>query len=294
MKNWGVLGHQIGDAYRGVVSMFSAVSTESKFESTGTLTPEEFVKAGDELVFKFPTWKWAGAQDKSLEKPYLPKEKQYLVTKGVICQGRVRDLDHVLATTTKVDTEFGWLVAGVSEEEGASDLQNQPPPSLNFSNHSEPLAPAVAPAEMSEFADLDMMLLQEGEKEHKTTSTSSQSRTIRTYDLSITWDKYYQTPRLWLFGYSESGQPLSDSEIYEDVLSEYVTKTVTVDAHPATGVRTASIHPCQHARMMLKVINDWKANNHPVRADLSLFVFLKFISGVVPTINYDFTMDIDM
>lgn len=25
----------------------------------------------------------------------------------------------------------------------------------------------------------------------------------RTYDLYITYDKYYQTPRLWLFGYNE-------------------------------------------------------------------------------------------
>lgn len=25
----------------------------------------------------------------------------------------------------------------------------------------------------------------------------------RTYDLYITYDKYYQTPRLWLFGYDE-------------------------------------------------------------------------------------------
>lgn len=27
----------------------------------------------------------------------------------------------------------------------------------------------------------------------------------RTYDLSITYDFYYRTPRLWLIGYSESG-----------------------------------------------------------------------------------------
>lgn len=31
----------------------------------------------------------------------------------------------------------------------------------------------------------------------------------RTYDLSITYDKYYQTPRLWLTGYNEEGLPLN-------------------------------------------------------------------------------------
>lgn len=33
----------------------------------------------------------------------------------------------------------------------------------------------------------------------------------RTYDLHITYDKYYQTPRLWLFGYDEVRFRLSDS-----------------------------------------------------------------------------------
>lgn len=27
----------------------------------------------------------------------------------------------------------------------------------------------------------------------------------RTYDISITYDKYYQTPRAWLFGYNQVG-----------------------------------------------------------------------------------------
>ncbi len=39
----------------------------------------------------------------------------------------------------------------------------------------------------------------------------------RTYDLNITYDNYYRTPRLWLFGYSESQHPLTEKEMYEDV-----------------------------------------------------------------------------
>ena len=34
----------------------------------------------------------------------------------------------------------------------------------------------------------------------------------RTYNLSITYDFYYKTPRLWLIGYSESGQVLSEKD----------------------------------------------------------------------------------
>jgi ubiquitin-like-conjugating enzyme ATG3 len=290
MKNFSVIGHQIGDAYRGVVSLFSNVQAESTFASSGTLTTEEFLAAGDQLVFRFPTWEWAPASNKGLEKPYLPTGKQYLITRKVPCLGRVRDLESVFQQSTEEHTEHGWLMAGLVEHERREEKSHVFASSVSASTSATASDPAPS---ISEFADLDAILLREAENDGKTTSSSGSLR-CRTYDLSITWDKYYQTPRLWLFGYDENGHPLKDAEIYQDVLSNYASKTVTVDAHPATGVRTASIHPCQHAKMMLQVINDWKANKHPVRPDLSLFVFLKFISGVVPTINYDFTMDIDM
>jgi ubiquitin-like-conjugating enzyme ATG3 len=302
--NFNVLGHQIGDAYRGVVNIFSSVGKESKFETDGTLTPDEFVTAGDQLVFKFPTWKWSSASNKSLEKSHLPKDKQFLVTRGVPCPSRVRDLDHVLATSSHVDdAEGGWLVAGISQ---SADRDANPQPGLNivdnFINKTESTSCSGtvmdhSPPDLSEFAELDTMLLADDQANSKCPVVVHAPQDIhneRSYDLSITWDKYYQTPRLWLFGYDRFGNALTDEQVYQDVLSEYVTKTVTVDSHPFTGIRTASIHPCQHAKMMLKVIQEWKSNKHPVRPDLSLFVFLKFISGVVPTINYDFTMDIEM
>ena len=36
----------------------------SAFLSRGVLTPEEFVNAGDELVYKCPTWSWEGGDPK--------------------------------------------------------------------------------------------------------------------------------------------------------------------------------------------------------------------------------------
>lgn len=38
----------------------------------------------------------------------------------------------------------------------------------------------------------------------------------RTYDLYITYDKYYQTARFWLCGYDEDHNPLSEAQMYED------------------------------------------------------------------------------
>ena len=34
----------------------------------------------------------------------------------------------------------------------------------------------------------------------------------RTYDLLITYDKYYQVPRFWLIGYDEARQPLKPKQ----------------------------------------------------------------------------------
>ena len=35
----------------------------------------------------------------------------------------------------------------------------------------------------------------------------------RTYDLLISYDKYYQVPRFWLVGYDESRQPLTPKQV---------------------------------------------------------------------------------
>ncbi len=48
---------------------------DSAFLKRGVLTPEEFVKAGDELVYKCPTWTWESG-DPSKRKKYLPDDKQ--------------------------------------------------------------------------------------------------------------------------------------------------------------------------------------------------------------------------
>lgn len=53
--------------------------------------------------------------------------------------------------------------------------------------------------------------------EGKPSSEESGVVKTRTYDLYITYDKYYQTPRLWLVGYDEHNKPLTIEEMYEDI-----------------------------------------------------------------------------
>jgi ubiquitin-like-conjugating enzyme ATG3 len=119
----------------------------------------------------------------------------------------------------------------------------------------------------------------------------------RRYDISITYDKYYQTPRVWLLGYDERGQPLDQEQIFEDIMQDYANKTVTIEKHPlaerGSSSVHASIHPCKHASTMKKIIDRLNDGDTAggARVDMYLIIFLKFIQSVVPTMNYDFTAE---
>ncbi|KZT10832.1 uncharacterized protein LAESUDRAFT_643814 [Laetiporus sulphureus 93-53] len=83
---------------------------------------------------------------------------------------------------------------------------------------------------------------------------------VRTYDVMITYDKYYQTPRIWLIGYDENRTPLTPSQIFQDVSADHAFKTVTIEAFPhSTSLQAASVHPCKHASVMKKVIERMNA-----------------------------------
>ncbi|KAG0176938.1 E2-like enzyme [Apophysomyces sp. BC1034] len=120
---------------------------------------------------------------------------------------------------------------------------------------------------------------------------------VRTYDVFITYDKYYQTPRMWLFGYDEERRPLTSNQVFDDVAQDYVKKTVTIETHPHMTMSLASIHPCKHAEVMKKIIERMdegvvvnSAGEAGIRVDQYLIIFLKFMSSVVPTIDYDHTI----
>jgi ubiquitin-like-conjugating enzyme ATG3 len=118
---------------------------------------------------------------------------------------------------------------------------------------------------------------------------------VRTYDISITYDKYYQTPRVWIFGYKEDGNtPLSPKEMFQDVMSDYVQRTVTIETHPHVDGPHLSVHPCQHGAVMKNIVSNLikDLDSKPPEVGIYLFIFLKFVSSIVPTMNYDFTFDV--
>lgn len=101
-----------------VAEYFTPVLKQSKFKQTGVLTPEEFVVAGDHLVHQCPTWSWSSANDQSLRKPYLPADKQYLVTKSVPCYKRCKDIEYCNNDEKVImadNDEEGWVDTHHSE-----------------------------------------------------------------------------------------------------------------------------------------------------------------------------------
>jgi ubiquitin-like-conjugating enzyme ATG3 len=102
-----------------------------------------------------------------------------------------------------------------------------------------------------------------------------------------------------MVGYDSSGQPLSTEEMMQDVMQDYANKTVTMERHPhLQSSLHASIHPCRHAQVMKTILanlthsKDGAPDPAPPQVETYLFIFLKFVSSIIPTINYDFTMDV--
>lgn len=313
----------------------------SAFLERGVLTPEEFVLAGDELVYKCPTWSWSSGDAKK-RKDYLPEHKQFLITKGVPCFMRCENMEQDL-TCTAADAELDnegeddeWFVATTGN---AAAKKKEEPPSTSTRledefdildvngevvESTEEINKEItedkeedAAADDDEYADMadyeDDNILEDDDDAVISQNVVTDENAVddnnilqtRTYDLSITYDKYYQTPRVWMFGYKEnsSDEPLSTDEMFQDVMSDYVKRTVTIESHPHISGPHMSIHPCQHAKVMKNIVHnlikhsdsettDEDTNSESPSVEMYLFIFLKFVSSIIPTINYDFTMQV--
>jgi ubiquitin-like-conjugating enzyme ATG3 len=315
--------------------------TTSAFLDKGVLTPEEFVIAGDELVFRCPTWAWE-AGDPKKNKSYLPVDKQYLVTRNVPCQTRVASMENFVATegsggVLDDDDEGDWLVSSIIKQDELEEERKKKQQQLEeddfdiLDEEGEVMKPAAkstsssAPVSSSsgknnqvedEYADMadyedDNIMEDDAAASPAFGATNAESTDndsiikVRTYDMSITYDKYYQVPRVWIVGKSAQGQPLTGEEMMQDVISDYANRTVTIEHHPHVSGPHASIHPCQHGKVMKAIVRnlirstttgtgeeeEGEEEKGP-SVEVYIFIFLKFVSSIIPTINYDFTMDV--
>ena len=88
------LYNNIKSVSREFAEKLTPVLKQSKFKETGNITPEEFIVAGDFLIEACGAWKWMPASCKSMEKDFLPENKQYLMTRRVPCYKRCKEIEY--------------------------------------------------------------------------------------------------------------------------------------------------------------------------------------------------------
>ncbi|CAF2018132.1 BnaC07g31240D [Brassica napus] len=301
---------KLHEAYKGTVERFTGPRTTSAFKEKGVLSVSEFVLAGDNLVSKCPTWSWESG-DPGKRKSYLPLEKQFLITRNVPCLRRaasVAEEYEAAGGEVLVDDEDddGWLATHGKPKDKGNEDENLPSMDALDINEKRGIRsiPTYFGAEEEEEDDIpDMEEFDEAdnvvENDPATYLVAHEPdgdnilRT-RTYDISITYDKYFQTPRVWLTGYDESRMLLQPELVMEDVSQDHARKTVTIEDHPHLPGKHASVHPCRHGAVMKKIIDVLMSRGVEPEVDKYLFLFLKFMASVIPTIEYDYTMDFDL
>ncbi|XP_014668216.1 PREDICTED: ubiquitin-like-conjugating enzyme ATG3 [Priapulus caudatus] len=305
----------------GIAEKFTPTLKESKFKETGMLTAEEFLAAGDHLVHHCPTWHWASG-DSAKVKSYLPADKQFLLTRNVPSYKRCKQMEYMEEQEKIIedenDPDGGWVDTHhyQSLDQSTASVGDA---MADLSLDSEKPTAAVDIAEINDDDDdddepaVDMDDLEENEmleedeltvdpralakKDSKSEGVESDTGIIqtRTYDLNITYDNYYRTPRLWLKGYDENRVPLSVEQMYEDFSQDHAKKTVTFENHQHLPEHMASVHPCRHAEVMKKLIQTVEGGGEKeLHVHLYLLIFLKFVQAVIPTIEYDYTQHFHM
>lgn len=99
---------------------------------------------------------------------------------------------------------------------------------------------------------------------------------------------------MWLTGCDEDGKALTHNQIFEDITSEHQNETVTFEEHPNLDVKQLTIHPCKHAERFREFIEEAKQKGKDIKPNMALVLFLKFMTSIMPTIEYDCTVDIDL
>ena len=298
------IGHKLFKGFQDVVSKIKPTMKESKFYEEGKLTPEEYVAAGDYLVKKCPTWKWCSAKKEYYNKS-LPEDKQYLLTR---VRSKMRASDYLKSNNTKEKIiEGDWVDADL---ENKPKTENKKAVDIDLDALEEKGKKKVKVAEGKNDDD-DFVI--EGEEEPKQEEKKDEKKAddfeivdeddckekdqagvlkTREYEVTVTYDFYYCVPRMWLMGYNEKGIPLTDEEMKEDIMPEYRNKTCTIEPQTFTGIRNISVHPCRHSLLLKKMIKDFQNSGKKLEVEQSILLFLKFLQSVVPTVQYDFTMDI--
>ncbi|RMZ75804.1 hypothetical protein DV738_g5310, partial [Chaetothyriales sp. CBS 135597] len=254
-----------GDFIVEVDVKFPRSLTTAQKEKIKEITPEEFLLAGDYLVYKFPSWSWSEASSPARRVNYLPTNKQFLVTRGVPCHRRLDDnfapgagaaddliRDGFLGRPSEGDDDDGWLRTGGATEKELEGLRGEVQTLTDSGKLGKKEKDIVYEEEIPDMEDDD-----DDNEAIIRDDTEGTTAPLRTYTLYVSYSPYYRTPRFWLSGYKSTSEPLPPQAMMEDIVGDYKDKTVTLEDFPFfdQSVKMASIHPCKHASVM-KILLD--------------------------------------
>ncbi|RLV88408.1 Autophagy-related protein 3 [Meyerozyma sp. JA9] len=273
------------------------INHNSNYETSGEISPEEFVQAGDYLVYKFPTWQW-GSAPKKLQKDFLPPDKQFLITKHVPSYQRAQSYLGNTEDLAEDEEELddGWVKS-------------------HRLTHEDPKRDIATDKKVPDIEDLDDFIDEDAEDADGEEFQDLGNSNLRRYDLYITYSTSYRVPKMYLVGFNDNGIPLLPQQMFEDISGDYRDKTATIENLPVSfNTTSVSIHPCKHSSVMKVLMKHAKTSREKtrespetvaagnaenvepppeagIRVDQYLVVFLKFIASVTPGIGYDYTMD---
>ncbi|PYH95349.1 hypothetical protein BO71DRAFT_351577 [Aspergillus ellipticus CBS 707.79] len=246
------------------------ISRTSTFRNTGQITPEEFVLAGDYLVYKFPSWSWSDASTPAKRVSYLPPGKQFLVTRGVPCHRRLNDnfagdaghedeiVRDMLAGENDAGDDDGWLRTGGSGNDAAGGGAASSTSEARIGD-VRTVDEAGNMGEQEEEEEIPDMEDEDDDEEAiiREPVGGGTMQPTRTYNLYITYANFYRTPRLYLSGYLGPSMPLPPHLMMEDIVGDYKDKTVTLEDFPwyDGNVKMATVHPCRHASVMKTLLD---------------------------------------
>ena len=250
------------NTYKNLAEKVIPELKDNNFLVSGMLTLSEFQISGNHLIELNPSWRWN-------------KEKNMLVLPFI--QVKKVEFHQTNEEQEQDDTidQYKWNIYDSDTPIKHTITKNNVVQSIdNEENDSDEY----------DFSDFEI----EQTTDIATSEIDDTHKSQHFYDVSITYDHYYRTPRIWFFGVDYTRAPLKESSIFKDFSVEHMKVSATLETHPITELNSISVHPCKHADAMKKMFKFAIQQNKDIKIESYLLHFLKFVSCIIPHLCFDF------
>lgn len=258
------------DNYKAAAEVVMPNLTNNNFVETGMLTKEDFKHAGDHLISIDSGWKWRTSGS-------------CLVKENIICrEAKLYESNHM-----DNPDDFDMSIYEYNNENTSVNVIKTETDNTNYTEHT-----IINDIESDSDDDLahfeDETLIPSDAATIKTTENVYSNHV---YNVYITYDQYYRTPRVWFVGSKRDGSPLTQEETYKDFMAEYLSISLTMEKNTEIDMHCVSVHPCKHAYAMQRMFayEMEKKNASEIKINEYLIHFLKFASSVIPQLEFDIT-----